>query len=110
MVRMVSAIDTLLSRLVVTPMIYHNFQAFSNIARPVRAIAELAAAPRPAGARGVAPCFPARRPGPLRAYRARGPQSSPASIRNRHHNHRRSRGCGTRDGCSPDAVLYVAAP
>src|SRR6266436_6714928 len=44
MVRMVSAIDTLLHPLVVTPMIYHNFQAFSDIARPVRAIAELAAA------------------------------------------------------------------
>src|SRR6266481_6473938 len=43
MVRMVSAIDTLLHPLVVTPMIYHNFQAFSDIARPVRAIAELAA-------------------------------------------------------------------
>jgi poly(3-hydroxybutyrate) depolymerase len=41
---MVSAIDTLLHPLVVTPMIYHNFQAFSDIARPVRAIAELAAA------------------------------------------------------------------
>jgi len=41
---MVSAIDTLLHPLVVTLMIYHNFQAFSDIARPVRAIAELAAA------------------------------------------------------------------
>jgi poly(3-hydroxybutyrate) depolymerase len=41
---MVSAIDTLLHPLVVTPMIYHNFQAFSDIARPVRAITELAAA------------------------------------------------------------------
>src|SRR3984893_5866191 len=44
MVRMVSAIDTLLHPFVVTPMIYHNFQAFSDIARPVRAIADLAAA------------------------------------------------------------------
>jgi poly(3-hydroxybutyrate) depolymerase len=44
MVRMVSAIDTLLHPFVVTPMIYHNFQAFSDIARPVRAITELAAA------------------------------------------------------------------
>src|SRR5437667_12856783 len=42
--RMVPAIDTLLHPLVVTPMIYHNFQAFSDIAGPVRAIAELAAA------------------------------------------------------------------
>jgi poly(3-hydroxybutyrate) depolymerase len=50
---MVSAIDTLLHPLVVTPMIYHNFQAFSDIARPVRAIAELAAAALAQPAPGV---------------------------------------------------------
>jgi poly(3-hydroxybutyrate) depolymerase len=43
-VRMVSAIDTLLRRFVVSPMIYHNFQVLSDIARPVRMIAELASA------------------------------------------------------------------
>jgi hypothetical protein len=41
---MVSAIDTLLHPIVVTSMIYHNFQAFSDVATPVRAIAELTAA------------------------------------------------------------------